>query len=264
MPFVPRLAKVSALIAASAALGLAPTVDAQTFRERFGNVMTGAGKAVAGATNHVEDAVSSTTDLMVNEPTPEATRAKLDAMSVEILNRLFAEQPDALALFERSAGYAVFDTRKLVLFGLAAGAGRGVAISRQQPVSEADTEAQRLAEFEAAYAERRMPVFDQVKTPPSETRVYMNMGTAGVGFSLGIGGFETQVVILFEDAWRFNEFITHGYDATADAGTMFGEEKAGLDLHFVDGRAIFFLTKRGWKVSATAAGTKYWGDTSIN
>ncbi len=277
MPFLPRLARVSALVAAGALLGPAPSVDAQSFRERLGTAMTGAGKAVTGATQQVEDAVTSTTDLMVNEPTPEATRAKLDAMAAETLARLFAEQPGTIALFDQSAGYAVFDTRKMVLFGLAAGAGRGVAIARSRPVpvpvpdasadTAADTDADvpdADAEFEAAQPENPMPVFEADPPLPAERRVYMNMGTAGVGFSLGVGGFQTQVVMLFQDEWRFNEFITNGYDATADAGTMFGSEKAGLDLSFVDGRAIFFLTEQGWKVSATAAGTKYWVDANIN
>ena len=55
-----------------------------------------------------------------------------------------------------------------------------------------------------------------------------------------------------------------GYDATAEAGTMFGEDKAELGVRFVDGRAIFVLTKQGWKVSATAAGTEYWADQNLN
>ena len=209
---------------------------AQTFRERL---QQGVSKAQQGASavqkgaadlaDTIEGNVDSSVDLMTNEPTPQETRAKLDAMAGETLTRLFAEQPEAADLFELSAGYAVFDTRKLVLFGLAAGAGRGVAISRTD-----------------------------------DERIYMNMGTAGVGMSLGIGGFETQVVLLFQDDWDFNEFVTMGYDATAEAGTMFGEDKAELGVRFVDGRAIFVLTKQGWKVSATAAGTKYWADQNLN
>ena len=158
-----------------------------------------------------------------------AALPRLSRASEAALTRLFVEQPEAADLFEMSAGYAVFDTRKLVLFGLAAGAGRGVAISRTD-----------------------------------DKRIYMNMGTAGVGMSLGIGGFETQVVLLFQEEWDFNEFVTMGYDATAEAGTMFGEDKAEFGVRFVDGRAIFVLTKQGWKVSATAAGTKYWADQNLN
>ena len=97
-----------------------------------------------------------------------------------------------------------------------------------------------------------------------DRRIYMNMGTAGVGMSLGVGGFETQVVLLFQDEWDFNEFVTMGYDATAEAGTMFGDDKAEFGVRFVDGRAIFVLTKQGWKISATAAGTRYWADKNLN
>ena len=70
-------------------------------------------------------------------------------------------------------------------------------------------------------------------------RIYMNMATGGVGMSLGLGGFETQVAILFKDVWDFDEFVAMGYDATAEAGSMFGDEKAEIGVRFVDGRAIF-------------------------
>jgi lipid-binding SYLF domain-containing protein len=187
-------------------------------------------QGAVGAAGRIGESVDSSVDLMTNEPTPQETRAKLDAMADETLTRLFAEQPEAAELFELSAGYAVFDTRKLVLFGLAAGAGRGVAVSRTGDAR----------------------------------RIYMNMATGGVGMSLGLGGFETQVAILFKDVWDFDEFVAMGYDATAEAGSMFGDEKAEIGVRFVDGRAIFVLTKQGWKVSATAAGTKYWADQNLN
>ena len=229
---ITRLAALTAL-----AVTLAASSHAQSLRERMqqgvSKMQQGATevqKGVAGATGRIEESVDSSVDLMTNEPTPQETRDKLDAMADETLARLFAEQPEAAELFELSAGYAVFDTRKLVLFGLAAGAGRGVAVSRAE----------------------------------DERRIYMNMATAGVGMSLGLGGFETQVAILFKDEWDFDEFVTLGYDATAEAGSMFGDEKAEIGVRFVDGRAIFVLTKQGWKVSATAAGTRYWADANLN
>jgi hypothetical protein len=125
------------------ACGLAlspPTAEAQTLRERmqqgkqaaqegFGKAMTGASNVMNDAAGRIDETVASTTNLMVNEPTPEATRAELDSMASETMNRLFAERPGARTLLEQSAGFAVFDTRKVVLFGFAAGAGRGVAIA---------------------------------------------------------------------------------------------------------------------------------------
>jgi hypothetical protein len=220
-----RLALFTTLIAT-----LAAGSQAQSLRERMQQGVSKVQQGAAGAAGRSGESLDSSVDLMTNEQTPQETRAELDAMADETLARLFLEKPEAAELFDLSAGYAVFDTRKLVVFGLAAGAGRGVAVSR------------------AADARR----------------IYMNMATGGVGMSLGLGGFETQVAILFEDEWAFDEFITMGYDATAEAGSMFGDEKAEIGVRFVEGRAIFVLTKQGWKVSATAAGTKYWADQNLN
>jgi hypothetical protein len=132
-------------------------------------------------------------------------------------------------LYARSAGQAVFDTRRLVIAGVAAGGGRGVAVPHDG------------------------------MAPTS-----MSMGTAGVGLSFCIGGFDTKVVILFEDAASYRDFVVHGYDATAEAGSMFGEQEATAGLRFVDGRGIFHVTDSGWKVSATAIGTRYWPDADLN
>jgi lipid-binding SYLF domain-containing protein len=221
---VPRLAALVAVLAI-----IATGAEAQTLRERLQKGAAQVQEGAAGLADRIDQSVQSSVDLMTNEPTPQETRDELDAMAIETLARLFDERPQTGALFDRSAGYAVFDTRKVVLFGLAAGAGRGVAASLTD-----------------------------------EARVYMNMGTAGVGMAWGVGGFESQVVIFFEDAAAFETFVTYGYDATAEAGTMLGADRAEMGVRFVDGRAIFVLTNQGWKVSATAAGTKYWADPTLN
>ncbi len=74
--------------------------DAQTLRERL---QQGVSKAQQGASalqkgaadlaDTIEGNVDSTVDLMTNEPTPEETRAKLDAMAGDTLTRLLIEQP---------------------------------------------------------------------------------------------------------------------------------------------------------------------------
>jgi hypothetical protein len=92
----------------------------------------------------------------------------------------------------------------------------------------------------------------------------MNMGTGGVGLAFGFGGFESQIVMLFQDEAGFTRFVTEGYDATAQAGARAGEDQAEETLRFVDGRQIFVLSKNGWRVSATAAGTKYWAAPDLN
>ncbi len=225
----------AAIAALSLALALPNVGAAQSLQDGLEKGLSGlkkgvekVGEGAATVADSIGNTVDSTVNLATKEATPEETRAKLDAMATETLDRLLAEEPEAQALFDASEGHAVFDTRKVTLVGFTGGAGRGVAIS------------------------------------PAGDRTYMNMGTAGVGFAFGLGGFETQVVMLFEDAARFQSFVRNGYDATAEAGTMFGEEKSGADIRFVDGRAVFVLTKKGWRVSATIAGTKYWADASLN
>lgn len=230
------MAKSRILLAITLATLLASGADAQSLKDRLKQgadiVKDGANVAQKGVVTvgkKVEESVDSTVDLMTNEATPQETRDELDTMASETLARLFAEQPGSAELFDQSAGYAVFDTRKMTLVGVAAGAGRGVAVSRN-----------------------------------TQLPVYMSMGTAGVGFSFGLGGFETKVVILFENQPYFEEFITNGYDATAEAGTMLGDDKANLGVRWTDGRAVFYLTDQGWKVSASVGGTRYWPDPNLN
>ena len=186
------------------------------------------GQAAGKATDAANETVDSTRKSLRDEATPEATRAKLDAMAEKTLLRLIAEQPASRELFERSAGYAVFDARE-ASFYVVAGYGRGVAVNRE-----------------------------------TDLRTYMKMTTAGAGLSFGIGGFETQLVILFEDSGGLAEFVDTGLDATAEAGTMKGEKKNQLTMRFNKGKAVFVLTKKGWKIAAKLTGSRYWPDDELN
>lgn len=186
------------------------------------------GQAVDRAAASANDTIESTKHDLGDSATPEETRAKLDAMAEQTLQRLFDRKPAAKRLFEASAGYAVFDTRQVEML-VAAGYGRGVAVDRD-----------------------------------TGQRTYMKMGSGGVGVGFGVGGFDTQIVIFFENAFGFEKFITQGLDATAEAGTITGDTSDQVALRFDDGRAVFVLTKQGWKVSAKLAGTKYWPDKGLN
>lgn len=186
------------------------------------------GELAGKATDAVNDTVESTKKSLRDEETPQATRAKLDVMAEQTLERLFAEQPESRALYDQSSGYAIFDARE-ASFYVVAGYGRGVAVNLK-----------------------------------SDSRVYMKMATAGAGLSFGIGGWESQMVILFENDADFNEFIEQGLDATAEAGTMAGEDKEQLSYRFNEGKSVFILTKKGWKVGAKLTGSRYWPDEDLN
>jgi len=191
--------------------------------------VTGSAVEVAGkATTTVRDSVASTQQGLKDEGTPEETRSKLDLMAETTLERLLKEQPGSRALLDRSAGYAVFDKRE-ASFYVVAGYGRGVAVDAK-----------------------------------TGARTYMKMATTGAGLSFGLGGFASQLVILFEDHARFREFVAQGFDAGAGVEAMAGDEKDELALRFDDGKAVFVLTGKGWKVAAKLTGSRYWPDETLN
>jgi hypothetical protein len=150
-------------------------------------------------------------------------------MAEEVLAQLITENPEAVQVLEVSAGYAVFDMRRISVFPLSAGYGRGVAVSL-----------------------------------PEGDRTYMQMGTGGAGAAFVIGGFESQFVIMFETPVDFERFVVNGYDASADAGAMQGDQRTTTEVKFTDGRSFFVLSKKGWRVNANASGTRYWQDKDLN
>jgi lipid-binding SYLF domain-containing protein len=196
--------------------------------ETAGAAADAAGELTQKAVDTARKTVDDTRSDLRDEDTPAATRAKLDAMADATLSQLFEERPEVRPLFDASVGYAVFDTRQAE-YVVAAGYGRGVAVDLE-----------------------------------TGQRTYMKMGSAGVGISFGFGGFDSRVVILFENAFGFHKFVTQGLDAAAEAGTMTGDETDDLTLRYEQGRAVFVLTNKGWKVSAKLAGTKYWPDKALN
>ncbi len=200
----------------------------QAVGETTGSAVGAAGAVAGKATDTVKGTVDSTKQSLGDEATPEATRAKLDAMAEATLRRLFAEEPDSRALFEQSAGYAIFDKRE-ASFYVVAGYGRGVAVNAA-----------------------------------TGSRVYMKMATTGAGLSFGLGGFASQMVILFGDAAGFAAFVAEGLDAATEVGAMAGEKKDQLVMRFNDGKAVFVLTGKGWKIAAKLTGSRYWPDEALN
>lgn len=201
---------------------------AKSVGDTAGSAVGAAGEIAGKATGAVNETIDSTTKDLQDEATPEATRAKLDAMAQSTLTRLFAERPASRELFDRSAGYAVFDAREVSFYAVA-GYGRGLVVDRR-----------------------------------NDSRTYMKMATGGAGLSFGIGGFESQLVILFEDSAELREFASSGTDASAEMGTMTGEKKDQLALRYNEGKAVFVLTKKGWKVAAKLTGSRYWPDSELN
>jgi len=156
----------------------------------------------------------------------ESKRMKLDETAEEAFQTLFAEHPKAKDLYDKSFGWAVFDNLKLA-FGFSGGGGNGVA-----------------------------------KAKESGEKTYMKMGTAGVGFGLGVNKY--QVIFLFQDSQTFDNFVNNGWQADAGATASAGTSAAEVKTNFVNGLAIYQMTEKGLMANADIAGTKYWKNDKLN
>lgn len=157
---------------------------------------------------------------------PKKARKKIDKAAEKSLERLFEESPESEALFDKSFGYAAFDGREAALM-ISSGGGHGVAVERE-----------------------------------SSERTYMRVASAGVGVGIGIQA--TQTVFLFEDKATFDEFVESGWDADGSASAAAGDEGMNTKASFVNGMAIYQMTKKGLIAQASVKGTKYWKDGDLN
>lgn len=153
-------------------------------------------------------------------------RAKISKIEKETLSQLFNEDSKARDLFDKSYGYAVFSNLKIA-FGLSGGGGNGVAVRKS------DNE-----------------------------RVYMKMGTGGIGF--GLGGQKYRVVFMFENAEILDRFVSKGWQADTSAHAVAGSKGKNVAATFSQSLAIYVLSEGGLMLQADVSGTKYWRNKKLN
>jgi len=174
-------------------------------------------------------ALGLSTVAMAQDGTTTKTQQKrqnVDKIAEETLNRLFAQDPKAKTVFDMAYGYAVFTNVK-VMFGISGGGGSGVAVVKN-----------------------------------TGQRVYMKMGTGGIG--IGLGGQKSSVVFMFEDRKTLENFIYKGWQGDAAANAVAGTEGANAATSFTQGLAIYQLTESGLMLKADVSGTKFWVDKKLN
>ena len=147
-------------------------------------------------------------------------RQEIDRNAQATLDELLKTHESVRALYERAAGYAVFTVTKGG-FIVSGGGGNGVAVDKA-----------------------------------TGTHTYMRMGTGGIG--LGIGGQRYNLVILFETADRLGKFLAGGWDSSATAEAVAGQEGIALRSSFIDGVAFYQVTDKGLMAQADVSGTKFW------
>lgn len=164
--------------------------------------------------------------VQADDETKAEKRAEIDQMAETALDELFAEHPQARQLYEEAAGYAAFSSTE-VSAGIKAGGGKGVAVDKE-----------------------------------TNERTYMNMKTGGV--SLGLGGQQYQLVMLFETDQQFDQFVNGQWQGDLGASAVAGESAAGVGMNFRDGVAVFPISEKGLLLEADLTGTKFSVDEKLN
>ena len=157
----------------------------------------------------------------------QARQLLIDTRSQATLDELLASDEAAKSLFDAAAGYAVFAVTKAGAFFVTGAGGAGVVINKA-----------------------------------TGERVYMRMGSGGVGF--GIGGQKFDLVIMIEDAAHLGRFIDGGWDSSATAHAAAGQEGINLTSSFIDGVAFFQITDKGLMAIADVSGTRFWVAETLN
>jgi lipid-binding SYLF domain-containing protein len=159
-------------------------------------------------------------------PDEKAKRqAEIDKEAEEALDE-FLELDGARALYDKAAGYAVFEVTKGG-FGASGAGGGGVAVDKT-----------------------------------TGKRTYMRMGSAGVGLTFGVSRYD--IVILFEKADRLAMFTQGGWDSAATAQAAAGTSGANVGSTFFEGVAYFQIGRRGLMASADVSGTRFWFADELN
>jgi lipid-binding SYLF domain-containing protein len=151
--------------------------------------------------------------------------------SGKTLELLYKYAPKAKKMIQNSYGYATFSNVGINLVLLSAEGGIGLAHNNV-----------------------------------TSKNIYMNMGSGGAGFGLGIKDF--RAIFLFENKKVFDNFVNHGWEANAQADAAAKTKKHGGALNaavtVAPGIRLYKLTQNGLALQATIQGTKYWKDGDLN
>ncbi len=151
--------------------------------------------------------------------------------SEQTLKQLYAIQPKAKALIDKSAGYATFNNFGMKILIAGGGTGSGVVIDKA------------------------------TKKP-----IYMNMAEVQAGLGFGVKSF--QNIFVFETEAAMNDFINSGWTFGGQVTAAAKYEQDGgayQDATIVaPGVLMYQLTDSGLAAEITGKGTKYYKDTDLN
>lgn len=166
-------------------------------------------------------------DVPADDMELKARQMEIDLRSQVALDNLLATNPGAQILFDRAAGYAVFEVTKAGGFLVTGAVGSGVAANKV-----------------------------------SGARSYMRMGSGGIG--LGFGAQKYDLIVMFEDEPHLQRFMGGGWDSSVTAQAAAGKEGVNVTSSFIDGVVFFQVTDKGLIAIADVAGTRFWVADTLN
>ena len=149
----------------------------------------------------------------------------------QILKALYAAEPKAKDLVEKSAGYATFSNFGMKILIAGGGSGSGVVINK-------------------------------FNSKP----IYMNMAEVQAGLGFGLKSF--QNIFIFQTEAALNDFVNSGWTFGGQVTAAAKYEKDGgayQDATVVaPGVLMYQLTDSGLAAEITGKGTKYYKDSTLN
>jgi lipid-binding SYLF domain-containing protein len=161
----------------------------------------------------------------------EETRDKVRAQSSQVLERLYAVQPDARDTIASAKGYATFSRWGLTLGAIGGSFGRGLLVAL-----------------------------------PSRQETFMRFveGSAGVGF--GIKKYD--LIFVFQEEEAMARFATQGWQAGGQATAAAMSREGGQTIEGAfsvsPGILVYQVTERGLAAELGIKGTKYYQDKALN
>jgi len=163
--------------------------------------------------------------------TKHEAQIKRKQQSQETLQLLYNYAPEAKKMLRSSYGYATFTNLGVNLILFSAEGGTGLAHNNK-----------------------------------TGKNTYMNMGSGGFGFGLGLKDF--RAIFLFANQKAYESFVNSGWEANAqaDAAIKLGDDGGAINaaITVAPGVRLYKLTQNGIVLQATIQGTKYWKDGELN
>jgi lipid-binding SYLF domain-containing protein len=176
--------------------------------------------------------VASSAVIAASGKDKDKARAEIRKASGQVLTALYKAQPSARKAVEGAAGYATFSNFGMKILFAGSGSGKGMVVKKGSPNKE----------------------------------TFMKMIEVQAGLGFGVKKF--QLVFIFENAAALDQFVSSGWDSSAQAtaaatdGNKGGAYAGAMPVS--KGVWLYQLTDKGVALEATVKGTKYYKDDDLN